>query len=60
MGKCRQFTPRGKLIVRNLQLGVRITLEEYGFLESSDDFQFNALLKSEKYEDFILKKDFYF
>ena len=60
MGKSRQFTPRGKLIVRNLQLGVRITLEEYGFLESSDDFQFNALLKSENEEDLIFQKVVYF
>ena len=56
MGKSEYFTPRGKIFVRNLQLGVRITLEEYAFSESSDDFQFNALFKSENDQDFIFKK----
>ena len=54
------FTPRGKRIVRNLQLGVGIVKEEYVFSESSHDLQFNALLKSENEQDLIFQKVVYF
>ena len=60
MGKRHLFAMHIKKIVRNLQLEARTTLEKYVFFESSDDFQFNALLKSENDEDFILKKVVYF
>ena len=60
MGKSQYKTPRGIIFVRNLPLGVIIPHKEYVFFEPSDDFQFNALLKSENDEDFILKNVVYF